>query len=88
LKIDQITVLHRIRVRSAADAIHQNKQLLLKSDVQEPLKLLDTEPSFVWKDSYHKCKSRKTSNDVSNIRLRQITDISMLAVQINLRFII
>jgi hypothetical protein len=23
-------------------------------------------PSFVWKDSHPKCKSRKTNNDVSN----------------------
>jgi hypothetical protein len=39
-----------------------------KSDVQESLKLLDTKPSlsFVWKDSHHKHKSRKTNNDVSN----------------------
>jgi hypothetical protein len=38
------------------------------SDVQESLKLLDTKPSsnFVWKDSKHKNKSRKTNNHVSN----------------------
>jgi hypothetical protein len=41
----------------------------LKSYVQESLKRLDTKPSFVWKDSYHKYKSRKTNNDVS-IRTR------------------
>jgi hypothetical protein len=39
-----------------------------KSDVQESLKLLDTKPcsTFVWKDSHHKHKSRKSNNDVSN----------------------
>jgi hypothetical protein len=37
-----------------------------KSDVQESLKLLDTKPSFAWKDSHHECKSRKTNYDVSN----------------------
>jgi hypothetical protein len=29
-------------------------------------KLLDTKPSFVWKDSHQKYKSRSTNNDVSN----------------------
>jgi hypothetical protein len=39
-----------------------------KSDVQESLKLLDTKSglAFVWKDSHHKHKSRRTNNDVSN----------------------
>jgi hypothetical protein len=55
-------------VRSAADANHQDKRVSFKSDVQESLKLLDTKPSlsFVWKDSHHSYKSRKTNNDVSN----------------------
>jgi hypothetical protein len=30
------------------------------------MKLLDTKPNFVWKDSHHKHKSRNTNNDVSN----------------------
>jgi hypothetical protein len=37
-----------------------------KSDVQESLKLLDTESNFVWNDSHHKYQSRKTNNHVSN----------------------
>jgi hypothetical protein len=40
----------------------------IKPDVQESFKLLDTKPSlsFVWKDSHHKHKSRKTNTYVSN----------------------
>jgi hypothetical protein len=55
-------------VRSEADANHRNRRLSFKSDVQESLKLLDTEPNstFVWKDSHHEYKSRNTNNDVSN----------------------
>jgi hypothetical protein len=68
LKNDMVTVLHRSVVRSAADASHRNRRLSFKSDVQESLQLLDTKPSlsFVWKDSHHNHKSRKTNNDVSN----------------------
>jgi hypothetical protein len=53
-------------VRSAADASHRNRRVSFKSDVQESLKVLDTKPSFVWKDSHHKHKSRRTNDDVSN----------------------
>jgi hypothetical protein len=55
-------------VRSAADASHRNRRVSFKSDVQGSLQLLDTKPSstFVWKDSNHKNKSRRTNNDVSN----------------------
>jgi hypothetical protein len=66
LKNDLVTVLHRSVVRSAADASHRNRRVSFKSDVQESLKLLDTKPSFGWKDSHHKHKSRNTNNDVSN----------------------
>jgi hypothetical protein len=67
LKNDLVTVLHRSVVRSASDASHRNRRVAFKSDVQESLKLLDTKPSltFVWKDSHHKHKSRRTNNDVS-----------------------
>jgi hypothetical protein len=63
-----VTVLHRSVVRSAADASHRDKRVSFKSDVQESLKLLDTEPSatFVWKDSHHRHRSRRTNHDVSN----------------------
>jgi hypothetical protein len=66
LKNDLIIVLHRSVVRSAADTSHRNRRVSFKSDVQESLKLLYTKPSFVWKDSHHKHRSRNTKNDVSN----------------------
>jgi hypothetical protein len=66
LKNELVTVLHRSVDRSAADTNHRNRRVSLKSDVQESLKLLDTKPSFVWKDIHHKYKSRKTNNVVSN----------------------
>jgi hypothetical protein len=53
-------------VRSAADASHRNRRVSFKSDVQESLKLLDTNPNLVWKDIHDKHTSRKTNNDVSN----------------------
>jgi hypothetical protein len=55
-------------LRSVADASHWNRRISFKSDLQEPLKLLDTKPSlsFVWKDIHHNNKSRRTNNDVSN----------------------
>jgi hypothetical protein len=55
-------------VGSAEDVIDCNLRVSFKSDVQEPLKLLDTKPSltFVWKYSHHKHRSRNTNNDVSN----------------------
>jgi hypothetical protein len=53
-------------VRFVADSNHRNKRVSFKSDVKESLKLLDTKPSFGWKDSHHKNKSTKTNNDVSN----------------------
>jgi hypothetical protein len=66
LKNDLVTVLHRSVVRSAADTSHRNKRVSFKSDGQESLELLDNKPSFVWKDSHHKHKTRNTNNDVSN----------------------
>jgi hypothetical protein len=68
LKNDLVTVLHRSVVRFAADASHRNRRVSFKSDVQESLKLSDTKPSitFVWKNSHHKHKLRRTNNDVSN----------------------
>ena len=41
LKKDMITVLHRSVVRSAADVNQRNKQVLLKSDVQDSLNSLN-----------------------------------------------
>jgi hypothetical protein len=67
-KKDVVPVLHRSVVGSAEDVIDCNLRVSFKSDVQEPLKLLDTKPSltFVWKYSHHKHRSRNTNNDVSN----------------------
>ena len=65
LKKDMITVLHRSVVRSAADANQRNKQVLLKSDVQDSLNLLDKNSSFAFKNSHPKFKSRKVHDDVS-----------------------
>jgi hypothetical protein len=75
LKNDLVTVLHRSVVRSATDASHRNRRVSFKPDLQESLKLLDTKPSstFIWKDSHHKHKSRRTNNDVSN-RIRSKAD--------------
>jgi hypothetical protein len=55
-------------VKSVADASHRNRRVSFKSDVQESLKSLDTKPNltFVWKDSHHKHRSRRTNNDMSN----------------------
>ena len=65
LKKDMITVLHRSVVRSAADANQRNKQVLLKSDVQDSLNLLDKNSSFAFKTIHPKFKSRKVHDDVS-----------------------
>jgi hypothetical protein len=46
LKNDLVTVLQRNVVRSAADPDHRNRRVSFKSDVQESLKLLDTNPSL------------------------------------------
>jgi hypothetical protein len=73
LKNDLVTVLHRSVVRSAADASHRNRRVSFKSDVQESLQLLDTNPNFVWKYSHHKHRSINTNNHVSN-RTRSKTD--------------
>jgi hypothetical protein len=66
LKSDLVTVLHRRVTRSATDDSPLNKRVSFKSFAQESLKLLDTKPSFVWKNSYQKYNYRKTNKDVSN----------------------
>jgi hypothetical protein len=88
LKNDMVTVFHRSVVRSAADASHRNRRVSFKSDVKESLKLLDTKPSlsFVWKDSHHKHKLRRTNNDVSKrTRSKAVIQIRILAVELGLR---
>ena len=73
LKNDLITVLHRSVVRSAADVYHWNKQVLLKSDVQDTLNLLDKSSYFAFKTIHPKSKSREVHNDVST-RTRSMAD--------------
>jgi hypothetical protein len=46
-----VTVLHRKEVRTAVDESQRHSRVSFKSDKQESLKLLDTTPSFVWKDN-------------------------------------
>jgi hypothetical protein len=65
LKNDLVLKLHRSMVRSATDTSNRNRGVSFKSDAQKSLQLLDTKPSFVWKDSHHKHKSRKSNDDVS-----------------------
>jgi hypothetical protein len=88
LKNDLVTVLHRSVVRSAADASHRNRRVSFMSDVQESLKLLGTKPSltFLWKDGHHNHKSRNTIMMCrTELGLRQITQTSILAVELSLR---
>jgi hypothetical protein len=86
LKNDLVTVLHRSVVRSASDANHRNRRVSsFKSDVQESLKLLDTKLIFVWKDSHHKHRSRRTIMMCqTELGLRQITQARILAVELGL----
>jgi hypothetical protein len=58
---------------------------LSQIDLQESLKLLDTKPSFVWKDSHHKNKSTKTNNDVSN-RTRSKADYTYQHIRSRTRY--
>jgi hypothetical protein len=62
LKNYLITVIDRSVVRLATDASHRNKRVTFESDLQETIK-----PSYLWKDSHHKNKSRKTNSGESNI---------------------
>jgi hypothetical protein len=60
-----------------------------QSDVQESLKFLDNKPNFSWKESHYKYISiKKAYNDCqAEPGLRQITQTSMLAVELGLRCI-
>jgi hypothetical protein len=85
-----VTVLHRRVVRSAADASHRNRRVSFKSDLQESLKLLDTKPSvtFVGKSLIINIdQERLIVMCQTELGLRQITQTSMLAVELGLRCI-
>jgi hypothetical protein len=66
LKNDLVTVLHKSVLWLAADANHQNKQISLRSNVQELFKSIVTKPSFVWKDIHHNQNSRMFNDDVTS----------------------
>jgi hypothetical protein len=75
-------------VRSAADASHRNRRVSFKSDVQESLKLLDTKPSLTF---FGKIVIISIDQEIlimmcqTEIGLRQITQTSILAVELGLR---
>jgi hypothetical protein len=73
-------------VRSAADASHQNKRGSFKYDVQESLTLLETNPSFIGKIVIISLNQEILIMMCQiELGLRQITQISMLAVELGLR---
>jgi hypothetical protein len=66
LKNDLSAVLHTNVVRSAADPLHRNKRVTVKSDVQELLEKLGTIPGTLkHSDNQPKQRSRKP-DEVSN----------------------
>jgi hypothetical protein len=87
-KNELVTVLHRSVMRSAADASHRNRRVSFKSDVQESLKLLDTKPSLSF---FGKIviisinQERLIMICQTELGLRQITQTSILAVELSLR---
>jgi hypothetical protein len=88
LKNDLVTVLHRSVVRYAADTSHRNRRVSFKSDVQESLKLLVTKPSFFGKIVIIRInQERVTMMCQTELGLRQITQTSILAVELGLRCI-
>jgi hypothetical protein len=88
LKNDLVTVLNRSVVRSAADASHRNRRASFKSDVQESLKLLDTKPSLSFFGKIviiSRYQERLIMMCQTELGLRQITQTSILAVELGLR---
>jgi hypothetical protein len=86
LKNDLVTVLHRSVVKSAADASHRNRRVSFKSDLQESIKLLDSKPSFFGKIVIISIdQERLRMMYQTELGLRQITQTSILAVELGLR---
>jgi hypothetical protein len=86
LKNDLVTVLHRSVVRSAAEASHRNRRVSFKSDVQESLKLLDTKQVLFRKIVIISIdQERLIMMCQTELGLRQITQTSVLAVELGLR---
>ena len=65
LKNDLTTVLHRIVVKSEADASHRNKRVLFKPDVQETLNKLDARPGITSKNNHPRNKTKILKDDLS-----------------------
>jgi hypothetical protein len=73
-------------VRSAADADYRNKRVSFKSDVQEFFKLLDAKPYFAKKIVIISIdQERLIMMCQTELGLRQITQTSLLAVELGLR---
>ena len=70
-------MLHRSVVRSAADVNHRYNQVLIKSDVQDSLNLLDKNSSFAFKISYPKFSQR--APDLSQIS-KMILDLRLILI--------
>ena len=65
LKNGLSTVLPSSVAKSATDVNHWNKRVLLKSDVQDSLNLLDKKPSSAFDNNHPKFKYRKFNDDMS-----------------------
>jgi hypothetical protein len=89
LKNDLVTILHRSVVRSAADANHRNKRVLFKSDVQESLQILHTNPISTF---FKKIVIIGTNQErlimicLTELGLIHIEQTSMLAIELRLRY--
>jgi hypothetical protein len=87
LKNDLVTVLHRSVVRSAADSSHQNRRVSFKSDLQESLKLLETKTSSTFFGMIVIIRINQEGLIMmcqTELGLRQITQTSILAVELGL----
>jgi hypothetical protein len=90
LKNDLVRVLHRSVARSAANASHRNRRVSFKSEVQKSLKLLDTKPSLTFFGKIIIISIDQESLIMmcqTELGLRQITQTSILAVELGLRCI-
>jgi hypothetical protein len=89
LKNDLVTILHRSVVRSAADANHRNKSVSYKSDVQESLQILHTNPISTF---FKKIVIIGTNQErlimicLTELGLIHIEQTSMLAIELRLRY--
>jgi hypothetical protein len=81
-----VTDLHRSVVGSTEDAGHRNRRVSFNSDVQESLKLFDTNPSLSGKIVIMIInQERLIVMCQTELGLRQITQTRILAVELSLR---